>query len=209
MKRSYYSNLPAYVRYDKDLPSACKLFWAELTSHRDENGYIFAGNKYFCELLGVSSRTLMRWLKVLQEKNYILVEYVATKTGRKRYISIVEQSVPLEKFLAEEAEPQEDKPHFDAIIPSEIRWTKDLSDSAKILYAEIRALCGIFANCTASNKYFENLYGVDKQSVKNWLNELEERQIIERYYVYAGGQLSKEQYDLRLEKRIIRLVKMS
>ena len=54
-----------------------------------------------------------------------------------------------------------EKPNYYAIIPAEVRYSKVLTPNAKLLYAEITALCNMNGKCTASTEYFcrlENPY---------------------------------------------------
>lgn len=50
---SYYSVIPATVRYDNKLKPAEKLIYGEITSLTNKMGYCFANNKYFANLYTV------------------------------------------------------------------------------------------------------------------------------------------------------------
>ena len=75
----YYGILPAEVRYDKELPANAKLLYVEVTSLCRLQGYCWATNSYFAELLGASERTVTRWVKILCNKGYC---FTTTKTFR-------------------------------------------------------------------------------------------------------------------------------
>ena len=83
-----------------------------------------------------------------------------------------------------------EKPSYYAIIPAEVRYSKKLTPNAKLLYAEITALCNMNGKCTASTKYFCKLYEVSRGSIQNWLKMLDDNGYIERTVIFKQG--SKE-----------------
>ena len=91
------------------------------------------------------------------------------------------------------------KPNYYAVIPANVRYDKTLTPNAKLLYAEITALCNMNGKCTASTKYFCTIYEVSRISVQKWLKILEDKNYIKRVNIYKQG--SKE-----IETRIITLV---
>lgn len=87
MEPNYYANIPANVRYDKQLPPNAKLLYGELTALSNREGFCWAGNDYFSELYDVSTETISRWISALKKGGYIEVE-LFKKEGNKRKISI-------------------------------------------------------------------------------------------------------------------------
>jgi len=83
-----------------------------------------------------------------------------------------------------------EKPNYYAILPAEVRYSKDLTPNAKLLYAEITALCNMNGKCTASTQYFCRLYEVSRGAVQNWLKMLDDNGYINRTVIYKQG--SKE-----------------
>ena len=83
-----------------------------------------------------------------------------------------------------------EKPNYYAVIPADVRYSKKLTPNAKLLYAEITALCNMNGKCTASTKYFCNLYEVSRGSIQNWLKMLQDNNYIERTVIFKQG--SKE-----------------
>ena len=83
-----------------------------------------------------------------------------------------------------------EKPNYYAVIPAEVRYNKKLTPNAKLLYAEITALCNMNGKCTASTQYFCKLYEVSRASIQNWLRLLEKNGYITRDVKYRLG--SKE-----------------
>ena len=64
-----------------------------------------------------------------------------------------------------------ENPNYYAIIPANVRYS-DLKPNAKLLYGEITALSNKYGFCFASNKYFAELYNVNKNTVSSWLSDL-------------------------------------
>jgi len=92
-----------------------------------------------------------------------------------------------------------EKPNYYAVIPAEVRYSKKLTPNAKLLYAEITALCNMNGKCVASTQYFCKLYEVSRSSIQNWLRLLEKNNYITRDVKYKQG--SRE-----IESRCIKLV---
>ncbi|HAP5886108.1 TPA: helix-turn-helix domain-containing protein [Enterococcus faecalis] len=72
--RGYYAIIPAIVRYDNHLNGNAKLLYGELTALANERGYCWATNQFFANLYNVSKRTIISWLKQLEERNYIKMQ---------------------------------------------------------------------------------------------------------------------------------------
>lgn len=86
-----------------------------------------------------------------------------------------------------------------AIIPATIRYDKNITPNAKLLYAEITALCNEKGYCWASNAYFAELYGVSKTSISNWISSLQKNGYISVDIIYKEN--SKE-----IQNRYIRIL---
>lgn len=72
-KPNYYAIIPANVRYSK-ISASAKLLYGEITALSNKNGYCHAWNKYFAELYDKSNGTISRWIKELEQGNFITVE---------------------------------------------------------------------------------------------------------------------------------------
>ena len=80
-----------------------------------------------------------------------------------------------------------EKPNYYAILTAEVRYSKALTPNAKLLYAEITALCNMNGKCTASTEYFCRLYEVSRGAVQNWLKMLDDNGYINRTVIYKQG----------------------
>lgn len=67
-----------------------------------------------------------------------------------------------------------EKPGYFAVIPANVRYDTTLRPAAKLLYAEISALCNKYGYCTARNTYFSALYDTSKKSVEGWMKQLKD-----------------------------------
>lgn len=72
-----------------------------------------------------------------------------------------------------------EQPNYFAIIPAYVRYDKELSANARLLYGELTALASKEGYCWASNNYFADLYDVDVRTVSRWLEQLKEKDYIE------------------------------
>lgn len=68
---------------------------------------------------------------------------------------------------------EDNKPGYYAVIPSQVRYCKELKFSERLLYGEITALLNKEGYCFASNRYFAELYNVIPSTVSRWISHLE------------------------------------
>lgn len=90
-KNNYYGIIPANVRYDKKLTSNEKLLYSEITSLLRASGKCYASDQYLAGMFDITIRTVQRWLKNLENQNYISREIIyeeGTKQVAKRYITL-------------------------------------------------------------------------------------------------------------------------
>lgn len=59
------------------------------------------------------------------------------------------------------------------ILPSKIRYCKELSSTAKLLYCEINCLTNKFGYSFAKNKYFADLYDLSEDRISKLIHQLE------------------------------------
>lgn len=65
-------------------------------------------------------------------------------------------------------------PSYYAILTANVRYDNNLTDSEKLLYAEITALSNKYGYCTASNKYFAKLYDVTDVTISRRISKLKQ-----------------------------------
>lgn len=104
------------------------------------------------------------------------------------------------------------QPNYYAIIPANVRYDKNLSANAKLLYGEITALCNKEGKCWAKNEYFAELYGVSDRTVKTWIKQLKDLGYIETILIYKENskEISKRYITIQGgEKKFTTVVKES
>ena len=89
-----------------------------------------------------------------------------------------------------------EQPNYYSILTASVRYDKDLTPNAKLLYSEITALSNKKGKCWASNSYFANLYNVSNTSISKWIKQLSEKDYINVQMKYLAN--SKQ-----IDKRII------
>lgn len=90
-KPTYYSIIPASVRYDEELKPNEKLLYSEITALTNKNGECYATNNYFSKLYKVHKNTISVWIQNLKDKHYINISFKYkdnTKEIEKRVIRI-------------------------------------------------------------------------------------------------------------------------
>ena len=80
-----------------------------------------------------------------------------------------------------------EKPGYYAVIPASVRYDKNVSQGAKLLYGEISALCNQKGYCWSRNKYFANLFETSERTIINWINSLKKNGHIGVSFSYVPG----------------------
>lgn len=88
------------------------------------------------------------------------------------------------------------QPNYYAILTADVRYDKRLTPNAKLLYAEITALCNMNGKCLASNQYFADLYNVSIRSIQQWISKLIE-------FGYLSCEIMFKEGTKEIEKRIL------
>jgi hypothetical protein len=69
-------------------------------------------------------------------------------------------------------EIKEEQPNYYAIIPADVRYSKNIVPQAKLLYGEITSLTNKKGWCWAKNSYFASLYDVKEPTISVWISSL-------------------------------------
>lgn len=80
--------------------------------------------------------------------------------------------------MTEEKVENKTQRNYYAIIPSEVRYCKDISSTAKLLYAEISCLTNFKGYCFAKNEYFAELYDISENRVSKIIKQLKDKGFI-------------------------------
>ncbi|HGH0783380.1 TPA: helix-turn-helix domain-containing protein [Staphylococcus pseudintermedius] len=86
-----------------------------------------------------------------------------------------------------------DQPSYYSIITANVRYDNRLTDSEKLLFAEITSLSNKYGYCTASNGYFAELYDVVKETVSRRISNLSK-------YGYLNIEIIKEGNEVKQRK---------
>ena len=84
-----------------------------------------------------------------------------------------------------------EQPSYYAILTASVRYDNRLTDSEKILYAEITALSNKYGYCSASNNYFDKLYEVSKRTISTRINNLKKLNYLKIELELNGKEVKK------------------
>lgn len=78
-------------------------------------------------------------------------------------------------------------PNYYAVIPANIRYSKEISMFQKLLYAEITALTQKDWYCWASNKYFAELYSMGETYISKQISDLAKKGFLQVFIEKENG----------------------
>lgn len=140
-QRAFYAVIPAYVRYDNDIPPNAKLLYGEITALCHEKGYCWATNEYFAKLYNCTKQSVSSWISQLKSKGYISIEF-EYKEGSKeilyRYIKIFEY--PIQKNLNTPIQKNLKDNNIISNNTIDMREKKDISQETEIIN-EYKKIC--------------------------------------------------------------------
>ncbi|WP_311486274.1 conserved phage C-terminal domain-containing protein [uncultured Anaerococcus sp.] len=171
-KPSYYTVMPAVVRYDDRLKANEKILYSEIVTLASKNGYCYANNRYFANLYKVDKYTVSKWIANLKKFEYIDTDIVY----KNDYRTVEERRIFL--ILNEEIT----NTGIDEIVDTIDEKDNTLSDNPPIPYGlnhqlpmdEITNDNITSINKTSINKRYCRVDGKNEEiiiSVINYLNE--------------------------------------
>lgn len=84
-----------------------------------------------------------------------------------------------------------EQPNYYSIITANVRYDNRLTDSEKLLFAEITSLSNKYGYCTASNGYFAKLYEVTKVTISRRIANLKECGYISVEIIREGNEIKQ------------------
>lgn len=102
----YFALIPGSVRFDDGLSANAKLFFGEIVSLAQGEGYCYASNAYFAEAFGLTERSVTRIVALLAERGHIKIKLLRAKntgqiTGRRIY-PLYNPAIPEDDVIEEE-----------------------------------------------------------------------------------------------------------
>lgn len=185
---SFYAVIPATVRYDNNLGSSEKLFYAEITAMSEKQGYCWASNSYFSNLYNVSKNTISRWVANLKDNGHVVVNI--QRDGKQ----IVKREIyPIQKI--EDTYPQKSKEgtHKNGDTPTHkngednttrVNTTRDNTSSVIAIADDVPSTSDSLTWQSAvriSNRLLESIcdtdpthkYNNNPPSLKHWVKEID------------------------------------
>jgi len=84
---SFYTVIPAFVRYNTELTDFDKLMYGEIVALTNANNYCWATNKYFVKVFNKSERTIKYSLARLIKQD-LIISTVTPENGNERILTL-------------------------------------------------------------------------------------------------------------------------
>jgi hypothetical protein len=82
-----------------------------------------------------------------------------------------------------------ERPSYYCIITADVRYNNNLTDSEKLLFGEITALSNKNGYCSASNRYFGELYNCVRETISRRISHLKDEGLIEIEILKDGDKI--------------------
>lgn len=102
-----------------------------------------------------------------------------------------------------------DQPSYYSIITANVRYDNRLTDSEKLLFAEITSLSNKYGYCTASNGYFATLYNVVKETISRRISNLTNFGYLKIEIIKEGNEVKQRKMYPLTQKSIPLLIILS
>lgn len=102
-----------------------------------------------------------------------------------------------------------DQPSYYSIITANVRYDNRLTDSEKLLFAEITSLSNKYGYCTASNGYFATLYNVVKETISRRISNLTNFGYLKIEIIKKGNEVKQRKMYPLTQKSIPLLIILS
>lgn len=86
-------------------------------------------------------------------------------------------------------ELEQQQPGYYSILTASVRYDKNLKANEKLLFSEITALSNKYGYCTASNRYFAELYQVTDRVIRKWISDLAQLGYLKIILVSKDGEI--------------------
>ncbi|MBI5973416.1 helix-turn-helix domain-containing protein [Staphylococcus caledonicus] len=84
------------------------------------------------------------------------------------------------------------QPSYFSILPANVRYDNRITDSERVIFAEITSFSNEYGYCTASDEYFASLYGHNKLTILNRINHLRKLGYLKITYKYIDNVLQRQ-----------------
>ena len=86
-KPSFYTVIPAFVRYNPGLTDFDKLMYGEIAALTNANNYCWATNRYFCKVFGKAERTVKYSIQRLVRAE-VISSTISAENGNQRILRL-------------------------------------------------------------------------------------------------------------------------
>lgn len=150
-----YNILPEVICISQELNHTEKIILAKIFSLSRKTGYCWAGTEYLTKVLNISKPTMLKYLKELKKKGYI-VEYLDNERKIRLKYPLINNTT--NRF---------------AIISEEVIQDNELKPAEKYLYAIITLMSqNPLGVCWATNEQLNKYMNISEREIRNIIKKL-------------------------------------